>query len=98
MPAGLEDPVVPVPGVAGGGLGLALEVGEVGLAERALDDLDVEPQVRGEVGVEGVEQEAPELLAARPGQARAAPDRTEGAGADILPPLAAHLQPVAHPP
>ena len=80
----------------GGGLRrLGLQVGEVRLAERALDDFEVELQVAGEVGVEGVEQEAAELLAGRAGQAAAAPDRAQGVQVGVAAVLADVLEPGA---
>src|SRR6476469_3928256 len=77
--------------VLGGGGGLSclgFEVGQVGLAEGTLDDVDVEGDVGTEIGVEGVEEEAPELLAVRAGEAAAAPDRTQGVESGIAAVLA----------
>ena len=95
--ARLEDAVLPGLGGLGGcrGLGLGLEVGEVGLAEGALDDLEVELEVGGQVGVEGVEQVAAELLAARAGQPGAVPDGAQGVELAVAAVLADVLEPGA---
>ena len=78
--ARLKDAVLAVLGGGGGGGGLRLhlQIVEVGFAERALDDLDVKRQVRGQLGVECFEQVAAQLLAAGAGQPRAVPDRAQG--------------------
>ena len=80
MLARLKDAVLAgLGGMTGGsGLRLGLQVGEIGLTEGALDDLEVEGQVRGQLGVECIEQEAAQLLAAGAGQAGAEPDGTQG--------------------
>ena len=97
MLARLEDPVLAALGGMSGGRGLRLDlqVGEVGLAERALDHLEVEPEVRGQLGVEGIEQEAAQLLAAGAGQAGAMPDGAQGVELAVGPVLADVLQPGA---
>ena len=80
MLAGLKDPTLAGLGSADGvfGLGLGLQVVEVRLAERTLDDVDVEFEIRRQFGVESIEQEATELLAARAGQPGAVPDGAQG--------------------
>ena len=79
----------------GGGLRLGLQVGEIGLTEGALDDLEVKGQVRGQLGVERIEQEASQLLAAGAGQARAEPDRTQGVQLAVGSVLADFFEPAA---
>ena len=79
----------------GGGLGLDLQVVEVGLAEGALDDFEVEGQVGGELGVERIEQEASQLLAAGAGQAGTMPDGAQGVQVTVGPVLTHILEPGA---
>jgi hypothetical protein len=77
----------------GGGLRLDLQVGEVGLTEGALDNIEVELQVRGQRGIHGIEQETAELLATRAGQAGTVPDRAQGVELAIGSVLANVLEP-----
>ncbi len=91
--ARLHDLLAAGLGRGGVGLGLAFEVGEVGLAERAGDDVDVEPEVVGQVGVEDVEEQAPELLAGRAGQPVPPPDRPQAVQAGFAPVLADLFEP-----
>ena len=79
----------------GRGLRLGLQVVEVGLAERALDHLEVELQVGGQLGIQGIEQEAAELLAAGAGQPGAVPDGAQGVELAVGPVLADVLEPGA---
>ena len=74
MTARIEEAGVSRLDGGGRGLRLTFEVGEIGLAERALDDFDMEDEIVGEVGFEDIEKKAAELLAARAGQAGASPD------------------------
>ena len=61
----------------GSGLRLRFQVGEIGLAEGALDNLEVEGQIRSQFGVERIEQETTQLLAVGACQACAVPDSPE---------------------
>src|SRR4051812_45548438 len=93
--ARLEDAIATVlAGVRGLG-GLGLEVVEVGLAEGAADDVEVEGDVGRQGGVEGVEQGAAELLAGRAGEAAPPPDGPEGVQAGVASVLADVLEPGA---
>src|SRR5450755_2018679 len=93
--ARLEDAVVAVLDGGGGLRRLRLEVGEVGLTERALDHVEVEPEIAGKLGVERVEQEAAELLTARAGQAAPTPDRAQGVKVGVAAVLADVFEPGA---
>ena len=62
----------------GGGLRLGFQIGEIRLAEGALNDLEMEGQIRSEFRVECIEQETTQLLAAGACQARPVPDRSQG--------------------
>src|SRR5262245_41195636 len=93
--AGAEDAVVPALDRGRGLGGAGLQVGEVGLAEGAFDDVEVERQVGGQLGVHGVEQVAAQLLAGRAGQTLPAPDGAQGVQAGLAPVLAHVLEPGA---
>ena len=76
MLARLQKPALPCLGGMGRGSGLRLrfQVGEIGLTEGALNNLEVEGQIRSQFGVERIEQETTQLLAVGACQARAVPD------------------------
>ena len=47
---------------------MCLQVSEIGLTERTLDDFEMKRQVRGQLRLECIEQETPQLLPAGTGQ------------------------------
>src|SRR5436190_16470905 len=82
-----------LPCLGGSGLSrLAAEVGQVRAAEGAGHHVEVEGQVAGQVGVEGIEQVAAELLPARTGEPATTPDGAEGVQAGVAPVLPRVLQ------
>src|SRR4051812_37768840 len=72
-----QDAVVAALDQRGGLCRLGMQVGEVRLAEGALDHLEVELQVTSQVGIESVKQIATELLTRRAGEPSSAPDRSQ---------------------
>ena len=72
---------------------LRSQIGEVRLAEGALDDLDMKRDVRGEVGGESFEQIAAKLLTAWAGQAAPTPDGPECVEPRIRPVVPNVLEP-----